>query len=92
MDDGQNDQRARSNLVMRVPLVPYPLASGRAEAAPAVLTVGIAAASHPAGRADSRRLGFQDRREALMLPLENARQRCRFSWVQPSFPVRVCRR
>ena len=60
---GKNDQRARSNLVMRVPLVPYPLASGRAEAAPAVLAVGIAAASPPAGRADTRRLGSQDCRD-----------------------------
>jgi hypothetical protein len=63
MDDGQNDECARSNPVMRVPLVPYPLASGRAKAAPAVLAVGISAASHPAGRADSRRLGSQDRRD-----------------------------
>lgn len=90
MDDGQNDQRARSNLVMRVPLVPYPLASGRAEAAPAVLAVGISAASPdvPTVAAwDPKTVAM-----ALMLPLENARERWRFSWVQPSFPVRVCRR
>jgi len=45
---GQNDQRARSNLVMRVPLVPYRWQAVVLRAATAVLPVSIAAASHAA--------------------------------------------